>query len=136
MNAAATQKQPAGWTIAQWQAAYRGGAQPEALLAVYAVEPGDHADKDNAWIRRVDRVQLAEQLDGLRLLLAAAGGDISRLPLYGVPFAIKDNIDSAGWPTTAACPAFAYTPQEDATVVRRLRAAGAILIGKTNLDQF
>lgn len=136
MNAAATQKQPAGWTIAQWQAAYRGGAQPEALLAGYAVEPGDHADKDNAWIRRVDRVQLAEQLDGLRLLLAAAGGDISRLPLYGVPFAIKDNIDSAGWPTTAACPAFAYTPQEDATVVRRLRAAGAILIGKTNLDQF
>jgi allophanate hydrolase len=136
MNAAATQKQPAGWTIAQWQAAYRGGAQPEALLASYAAEPGDNADKDNAWIRRVDRVQLDEQLDGLRLLLAAAGGDISRLPLYGVPFAIKDNIDAAGWLTTAACPAFAYTPQEDATVVRRLRAAGAILIGKTNLDQF
>ncbi|WP_338616255.1 allophanate hydrolase [Achromobacter sp. E1] len=136
MNAAATQKQPAGWTIAQWQAAYRGGAQPEALLAGYAAEPGDNADKDNAWIRRVDRVQLDEQLDGLRLLLAAAGGDLSRLPLYGVPFAIKDNIDAAGWPTTAACPAFAYTPQEDATVVRRLRAAGAILIGKTNLDQF
>ncbi|MDH1178648.1 allophanate hydrolase [Achromobacter mucicolens] len=136
MNAAATQKQPAGWTIAQWQAAYRGGAQPEALLAGYAAEPGGAADKDNAWIRRVDRIQLDEQLDGLRLLLAAAGGDISRLPLYGVPFAIKDNIDAAGWPTTAACPAFAYTPQEDATVVRRLRAAGAILIGKTNLDQF
>ncbi|MEN5160845.1 allophanate hydrolase [Achromobacter spanius] len=136
MNAAATQKQPAGWTIAQWQAAYRGGAQPEALLAGYATEPGEGADKDNAWIRRVDRVQLEEQLDGLRLLLAAAGGDLSRLPLYGVPFAIKDNIDAAGWPTTAACPAFAYTPQEDATVVRRLRAAGAILIGKTNLDQF
>ncbi|KXJ67227.1 allophanate hydrolase [Achromobacter xylosoxidans] len=136
MNAAATQKQPAGWTIAQWQAAYRGGAQPEALLAGYAAEPGDNTDKDNAWIRCVDRVQLDEQLDGLRLLLAAAGGDLSRLPLYGVPFAIKDNIDAAGWPTTAACPAFAYTPQEDATVVRRLRAAGAILIGKTNLDQF
>jgi len=134
MNAAATQKHPAGWTIAQWQAAYLGGADPEALLSGYAAAPDDASD--NAWIRRVDRAQLDEQLDGLRLLLAAAGGDISRLPLYGVPFAIKDNIDAAGWPTTAACPEFAYTPQEDATVVRRLRAAGAILIGKTNLDQF
>ncbi|MFJ3461089.1 allophanate hydrolase [Achromobacter spanius] len=134
MNAAATQKHPAGWTIAQWQAAYRDGAQPEGLLAGYAAATDDA--EDNAWIRRVDRVQLDEQLDGLRLLLAAAGGDISRLPLYGVPFAIKDNIDAAGWPTTAACPEFAYTAREDATVVRRLRAAGAILIGKTNLDQF
>jgi len=134
MNAAATQKHPAGWTIAQWQAAYRDGAQPEGLLAGHVAAPDDV--EDNAWIRRVDRAQLDEQLDGLRLLLAAAGGDISRLPLYGVPFAIKDNIDAAGWPTTAACPEFAYTPQEDATVVRRLRAAGAILIGKTNLDQF
>ncbi|SIT08023.1 allophanate hydrolase [Achromobacter sp. MFA1 R4] len=137
MNAAATQKSPAGWTIAQWQSAYRDGAQPEALLAGYAAV-GDASDNagDNAWIRRVDRAQLDEQLDGLRLLLAAAGGDLSRLPLYGVPFAIKDNIDAAGWPTTAACPEFAYTAREDATVVRRLRAAGAILIGKTNLDQF
>ena len=58
------------------------------------------------------------------------------LPLYGVPVAVKDNIDVAGMPTTAACPAFAYTPQHDATVVARLRAAGAIVIGKTNLDQF
>jgi len=134
MNAAATQKSPTGWTIAQWQAAYRDGAQPEALLAGFAAAPASPAD--NAWIRRVDRAGLDEQLDGLRLLLAAAGGDLSRLPLYGVPFAIKDNIDAAGWPTTAACPEFAYTPDEDATVVRRLRAAGAILVGKTNLDQF
>jgi allophanate hydrolase len=134
MNAAATQKHPTGWTIAQWQAAYRDGAQPQALLAGYAGASGQAGD--NAWIRCVDRAQLDEQLDGLRLLLAAAGGDISRLPLYGVPFAIKDNIDAAGWPTTAACPEFAYTAQADATVVRRLRAAGAILVGKTNLDQF
>ena len=58
------------------------------------------------------------------------------LPLYGVPVAVKDNIDVAGLPTTAACPAFAYMPQHDATVVAQLRAAGAIVIGKTNLDQF
>lgn len=58
------------------------------------------------------------------------------LPLAGIIFAVKDNIDVAGLPTTAACPAFAYTPASDATVVGRLRAAGAIPIGKTNLDQF
>lgn len=58
------------------------------------------------------------------------------LPLWGVPFAVKDNIDAAGLPTTAACPAYAYQPGSDATVVARLKAAGAIVIGKTNLDQF
>jgi allophanate hydrolase len=58
------------------------------------------------------------------------------LPLYGVPVAVKDNIDVAGLPTTAACPAFSYLPAQDATAVAKLRAAGAIIIGKTNLDQF
>ncbi len=57
-------------------------------------------------------------------------------PLYGVPVAVKDNIDVRGLPTTAACPAFAYQPAADATAVARLRRAGAIMIGKTNLDQF
>lgn len=58
------------------------------------------------------------------------------LPLWGIPFAIKDNIDLAGRKTTAACPAFAHLADEDATVVARLKAAGAIPVGKTNLDQF
>ncbi|WP_038384942.1 allophanate hydrolase [Bradyrhizobium elkanii] len=58
------------------------------------------------------------------------------LPLYGVPVAVKDNIDVAGLPTTAACPAFSYVPAQDSTAVAKLRAAGAIIIGKTNLDQF
>jgi allophanate hydrolase len=62
-------------------------------------------------------------------------GDTAR-PLYGVPLAVKDNIDVAGLPTTAACPAFSYQPSEDSTAVAHLRAAGAIVIGKTNLDQF
>src|SRR4051794_4767748 len=57
-------------------------------------------------------------------------------PLYGAPFAVKDNIDVAGMPTTAACPAFAYTPERSAFSVQRLVDAGAIPIGKTNLDQF
>src|SRR5207248_928464 len=61
---------------------------------------------------------------------------IKRLPLFGIPFAVKDNIDVAGMPTTAACPAFAYTPSETAGVVELLLSAGAVLVGKTNLDQF
>jgi allophanate hydrolase len=62
--------------------------------------------------------------------------DPERFPLWGLPFAIKDNIDLAGAPTTASCPAFTYWPERSATVVERLQAAGALLIGKTNLDQF
>jgi allophanate hydrolase len=66
------------------------------------------------------------------LKAAGSGGK----PLYGVPFVVKDNIDVAGLPTTAACPAFAYRPERSAFVVDRLERAGAIVIGKTNLDQF
>jgi allophanate hydrolase len=66
----------------------------------------------------------------------ALGAFREDLPLYGIPFAVKDNIDVAGAPTTAACPAFAYVPAESSTVVAKLLAAGAIPLGKTNLDQF
>ena len=88
------------------------------------------------WITRTseaDLKQRAGELDGA----AAADPDlIARLPLFGIPFAVKDNIDVAGMPTTAACPAFTYTPSETAPVLRQLLAAGAVLVGKTNLDQF
>lgn len=80
-------------------------------------------------------ITLRDEADALaeaRTLEAAGRTD---LPLYGVPVAVKDNIDVAGLPTTAACPAFAYNPTHDSTAVARLRAAGAIVIGKTNLDQ-
>jgi allophanate hydrolase len=69
-------------------------------------------------------------------LAALDGRDLDSLPLYGVPFAIKDNIDLAGIPTTAACPDFAYVPERSATIVEQLIALGAIPLGKTNLDQF
>ena len=75
-------------------------------------------------------------------LIAAARDLMARhpepnsVPLWGVPFAVKDNIDVAGLPTTAACPAFAYLPEADAQVVRKLKAAGALVTGKANLDQF
>lgn len=124
---------PLGYTLADWQQAYRDGAQPADLLTTLL---GQLAADDPAWINLASPQQLQRQLDELDNLLAAANGRRDALPLYGVPFAAKDNIDAAGWPTTAACPAFAYTAETDATVVAKLRQAGAILIGKTNLDQF
>jgi allophanate hydrolase len=97
----------------------------EAALAA------DRAHADPAiWItRRSDEEILA---DAVKL---EAEGPRGR-PLWGIPFAVKDNIDVAGIPTTAACPGFAATPASDAPAVRRLLEAGALLIGKTNLDQF
>jgi allophanate hydrolase len=90
----------------------------------------DSAPEHNVWITRLSRAQVLEYADAL------AAGSPKELPLYGVPFAIKDNIDLAGIPTTAACPDFAYTPIASAAVVQKLIDAGAIPIGKTNLDQF
>jgi allophanate hydrolase len=84
------------------------------------------------WIDLLPRAAAAEQL---ATVLRRKQQGIYQ-PLLGIPFAVKDNIDVADRPTTAACPAFAYTAQKSATVVSRLCAAGAILIGKTNLDQF
>ncbi|WP_394234879.1 allophanate hydrolase [Pseudomonas anguilliseptica] len=124
---------PIAFTLAQWQQAYRDGQSPAELLHALRLEL---RTDDSAWIVMASEAQLNNQLDTLSARLDAANGELSTLPLYGVPFAIKDNIDAAGWPTTAACPEFAYTAAADATVVARLRAAGAILIGKTNLDQF
>ncbi len=90
----------------------------------------DAALNRNVWIRRLT-------LDELRAYAQALHGrDARELPLYGIPFAIKDNIDLAGIPTTAGCPDFAYTPERSATVVQQLIDAGAIPLGKTNLDQF
>ena len=84
----------------------------------------------NAWITRLSRAQAGEYLDAIQ------GQSPDSLPLYGIPFAIKDNIDLANVPTTAACPDYAYLPTGHAFVVEQLIAAGAIPIGKTNLDQF
>ncbi|MDB5684572.1 MAG: amidase [Sphingomonas bacterium] len=97
-----------------------------ARLAAY------DAVQDGVWIARFDA-------DRLRVMAAAVDARVAAgesLPLAGVPFAVKDNIDLAGLATTAACPRFAYDPARSATVVERLMAAGAIPIGKTNLDQF
>ncbi|MBL8350390.1 MAG: allophanate hydrolase [Burkholderiaceae bacterium] len=114
-------------TLADWRAAYADGAAPAELLAPLLAR---RSADDPAWIHRCDDGFIAAQLDRL------ATPEARRLPLYGVPFAVKDNIDVAGLPTTAACPAFAFTPGRSATVVQRLMDSGAVLVGKTNLDQF
>lgn len=80
-------------------------------------------------------IHLADMTDVLAEAESLGAFDPAK-PLFGIPFAVKDNIDVAGMPTTAACPDYSYLPTEDATVVRLLREAGAIVIGKTNLDQF
>jgi allophanate hydrolase len=97
----------------------------------------DAVDRPEVWIARVPAGELLEQARALdRLLQERQGALPADMPLFGVPFAVKDNIDVAGMPTTVGCPAFAYVPQRSAAVVEKLLAAGAILIGKTNLDQF
>ncbi len=81
-------------------------------------------------------ITLRDEADVLAEAARLPEGNPHQLPLFGIPVAVKDNIDVAGLRTTAACPAYAYVARQDATAVARLRAAGAIVIGKTNLDQF
>jgi len=97
-----------------------------ARLAAY------DAHQPQVWIARADPAALRAAAAAIDARVAAG----ERLPLAGVPYAAKDNIDVAGLETTAACPAFAYAPERSATVIERLEVAGAICVGKTNLDQF
>jgi allophanate hydrolase len=113
------------------RAAYREGrTTPRALIAALRAR----AAELNADYRLFIHLLNDDEIEPYLAVLAAR--DIDSLPLYGVPFAIKDNIDLARVPTTAACPAFAYTPEQSATLVAQLIALGAVPIGKTNLDQF
>jgi allophanate hydrolase len=116
--------------IASLHEAYATGHQtPEAVInAIY-----DRIEAEGLhpiWISIVPREQALQRVNEL------AASDKAKLPLYGIPFAVKDNLDVASLPTTAACPTYAYTPAHSATVVTKLEQAGAILIGKTNMDQF
>jgi allophanate hydrolase len=117
-------------TIAAMVAAHRAGQiSPAQTVARSFQRIRDHNDP-------AIFISLRDEKDAIAEAEALTGKDASRLPLYGVPIAVKDNIDVAGLPTTAACPAYSYMPSRDATCVERLRGAGAIAIGKTNLDQF
>lgn len=120
-----------GYTLQAWQQRYHQDPQQLRTLLTAHLDALDA--QDNAWLYLATPAQLEAQLAPL---LDRYQQDPAALPLFGVPFAVKDNIDVAGWPTTAACPAFTYTAQADASVVARLKAAGAVVVGKTNLDQY
>jgi allophanate hydrolase len=116
--------------IADLTAAYRDGrTTPRQVVHMVYERIAAYRDR-GIWIS-------LSPIEGMLEMAQMLGAcDPASLPLYGIPFAIKDNIDLAGMPTTAACPAFAYMPSESAFVVKRLIEAGAMPIGKTNLDQF
>lgn len=109
---------------------YLAGTLKPAELVDYLDARIGSDDPHHIWIRRLSKREMLSYVSWLE------DRDPASLPLYGIPFAIKDNIDLAGIPTTAACPDYAYTPNRDATVVLKLIEAGAIPVGKTNLDQF
>lgn len=115
------------WTIKEWKNAYQ--EQKIALKDLFEYVR-NFSNEDNAWITLADESQLQRQIE----VLSDKSAD--ELPLFGVPFAVKDNIDVIDFPTTAACPDIQYVATEDATVIKQLKAAGAIVVGKTNLDQF
>jgi allophanate hydrolase len=114
-----------------------------AIVAAHragTVSPAQTVARSFARIRDHDDpaifISLRDEKEAIAEAEALSAKDAAQLPLYGIPVAVKDNIDVAGLPTTAGCPAFSYLPPHDATCVARLRAAGATIIGKTNLDQF
>ncbi|RLM22288.1 allophanate hydrolase [Brenneria alni] len=120
-----------GLTLYEWQHYYQ--QDPQAIYLTLETHLATLSTDDNAWIYLATPAQLRAQIEPL---LARYHENPAALPLFGVPFAVKDNIDVAGWPTSAACPALTYLAQTDATAVAKLKAAGAVVIGKTNLDQY
>jgi len=116
--------------ISSIHTAYRDGSlTPPALFEALIARMNAYADKA-VFISRIADAEILQQAEALDL------AQLATKPLFGIPFVVKDNIDVAGVPTTAGCPEFAYTPAQDSNVVAKLRAAGAIVLGKTNLDQF
>lgn len=116
-------------TVSGLLSAYRTGETSPAIELAKRLAMA-RADQSNCWIECISDEQLAAYLSGLE------GKSPEDLPLFGIPFAAKDNIDVTGLPTTAGCQAFAYQPEENAFVVQKLIEAGAVPLGKTNLDQF
>ncbi len=125
-------------SLADWSAAVLDRADLRPRLQA-AREEALAALELGLWIHLCPQDRWGEQLDLLQGRLGEApdrSALLQRYPLLGVPFAVKDNIDIAGEPTTAACPAFSHLAPRSAGVVQRLLDAGALWLGKTNLDQF
>lgn len=111
---------------------YRSGELSPGSVLLTVLDRIEKYGDPAVWISRSSAADVFSQLEAAE----RKRDDGIAQPLLGIPFAVKDNIDVAGHPTTAACPAFSYKPAYSATVVRRLCDAGAIVMGKTNLDQF
>lgn len=116
--------------ISRLREAYKNRQLTPVMVIENILRDSKKYAEHNIWIQQLGMQELQAYIDNLE------NKNIDELPLYGIPFAIKDNIDLAGVPTTAACAAFAYTPEKSAFVVEQLIAAGAIPVGKTNMDQF
>ena len=114
--------------------AERKASIPE--IALLAWERSQRQEHSEAWIYQVPLETLLTEARKQQALLENHPDALTRWPLLGIPFAVKDNIDVAGAPTTAACPEFMHEAEEGATVVKKLLDAGALFIGKTNMDQF
>jgi allophanate hydrolase len=121
---------PRTLSIAELLAGYRERRFAPAQIIEGVLDAIARAPERHVWISLLPHERVLEMARALE------GRAPESLPLYGIPFAVKDNIDVAGITTTAACPAFTYTPSSSAAVVQRLIDAGAVPIGKTNLDQF
>jgi allophanate hydrolase len=119
-----------GPTVAELLTAYRDGSLSPTAHARSVLDQIAARGADGTWIS-VDPAAVLRRAAALENTPGARD-----LPLYGVPFGVKDSIDVVGWPTTLACPAYAYTPTVTAPAVQRLLDAGAVCVGKTNLDQF
>ncbi|RTE06197.1 amidase family protein, partial [Paenibacillus whitsoniae] len=117
-------------TIDGLRSQYMDGTLTPAQVVAEIVARAEAEREMNVWITPPDMTFVQPYLDRLTSLR------MEEAPLWGIPFAVKDNIDVAGLPTTAACAEYAYVPEVHASVVERLVAAGAIPVGKTNLDQF
>lgn len=127
----------AALTVAEWQRAYAAGASPEEQLGSLRARLAQLGTP--VFLHVASPLALKRQLTALAVRATTFVDDAARraaLPLYGVPFVVKDNIDIAGEPTTAACPAFTYVAAHTAAAVQRLLDAGAVWLAKTNLDQF
>ncbi|MNO12448.1 Allophanate hydrolase [compost metagenome] len=123
-------KVPAILTIQELRKKYANGELTPGDVIDEIIRRAKADEQYNIWITPPSNGRIQKYLDALDEM------DLEDYPLWGIPFAVKDNIDVHGWPTTAACPDYQYAPEEHASVVQRLVAAGAIPVGKCNLDQF
>lgn len=127
--------QKTNFTISSLHKRFQNGELSPTDIIELHLERAEQGPED-AWITRINPDRLYARAENLESETDPTNLKTTEQPLYGIPFAIKDNIDYKGVPTTAACPDYEYTPTDHASVINKLINAGGIMVGKTNLDQF